>query len=471
MAKKPNLIYVFADQLGASRLGYNGDQRAQTPNIDALSTECLDICNAVSGHPVCAPYRASLLTGKYTTSTGMVINEIRLHTNHTSLAHVLTGASYHTAYIGKWHMYANEWGNHYDVKNSFIPKGPDRLGFDEFFAAYNFHHEYYGECAYYHLDTNEKIYCDGYEPDVQTDMAIEKIKELAAKEEPFAMFLSLGTPHDPWVPENVPPEALEKFKETEFVLPPNYLPENDPHADDWAKLNSNERRDLPEWMRCYYAMVSNLDDNIGKLNDALKEMGILDDTIFVFTSDHGELFGAHGRRAKNIFYEEAVRVPFLMKWGNRLGTGANDVCLNSVDIMPTLLTMMDLPIPEAVEGRDLSATILGDKDAEQPAGALMMGTGATAKWEDGHEWRAFRTKQYTYAKYLVDGQELLFDNIADPYQKENLIDNPAYADVLAQLKADMAAEMDRVNDHFYPSSYYEKNWVTPDRLITKWKAE
>ena len=222
-------------------------------------------------------------------------------------------------------------------------------------------------------------------------------------------------------------------------------------------------------------LVSNLilyhDLNIGKLNDALKEMGILDDTIFVFTSDHDELFGAHGRRAKNIFYEEAVRVPFLMKWGNRLGVGANDVCLNSVDIMPTLLTMMDLPIPEAVEGRDLSATILGDEKAAQPTGALMMGTGATAKWEDGHEWRAFRTKQYTYAKYLADGQELLFDNIADPYQKENLIDNPAYADVLAQLKADMAAEMDRVNDHFYPSSYYEKNWVTPDRLITKWKAE
>ena len=126
--RKPNLIYVFADQLRYCSMGYAGDKNALTPNIDALCTESTDICQAVSGHPVCAPYRASLFTGKYTTSTGMVINEIRMNPEHHTFAQVLNENGYETAYIGKWHMYAAELGNHYDPVNSFIPKGPDRLG-------------------------------------------------------------------------------------------------------------------------------------------------------------------------------------------------------------------------------------------------------------------------------------------------------------------------------------------------------
>ena len=109
--KKPNLVYVFADQLRWASVGYNGDKLARTPNIDRLAAESADVVNAVSGHPVCAPYRATLLTGKYTTSTGMVINEIRMNTRHRTFAHVLNDAGYETSYIGKWHLYAAQgWG-------------------------------------------------------------------------------------------------------------------------------------------------------------------------------------------------------------------------------------------------------------------------------------------------------------------------------------------------------------------------
>ncbi len=466
---RPNLIYIFADQLRYQSVGYTGDEKALTPNIDQFSRECTDLCNAVSGHPVCAPYRASLFTGKYTTSTGMVINEIRLNPEHhkRAFAHLLNEAGYETSYIGKWHMYAAEWGNHYDPKNSFIPKGPDRLGFDDYFAAYNFHHNYYGAAAYYHLDTPDKIYCDKYEPDTQTDMAIKQLHRLSGQEKPFALFLSLGTPHDPWVPENVPGEYLEKFKDVKFELPENYLPENDPHADDWAKLNEQERKELTEWMRVYYAMVANLDDNFGRLMGEIKQMGLDQNSIIVFTSDHGELFGAHGRRAKNIFYEEAVRVPYLMKWKDRIPEGETcDVCFNTVDIMPTLLSMMDLPIPDEVEGSDVSGCILKTENAQETDGCLMMGTGATATYEDGHEWRAFRTKQYTYATYLSDGLELLFDNLSDPLQMHNLADCEEYGAVKQDLKDKMYAHMEKINDHFDKCSYYEKNWVE-NRLIQR----
>ena len=466
---RPNLIYIFADQLRYQSVGYTGDEKALTPNIDQFSRECTDLCNAVSGHPVCAPYRASLFTGKYTTSTGMVINEIRLNPEHhkRAFAHLLNEAGYETSYIGKWHMYAAEWGNHYDPKNSFIPKGPDRLGFDDYFAAYNFHHNYYGAAAYYHLDTPDKIYCDKYEPDTQTDMAIEQLHRLSGQEKPFALFLSLGTPHDPWVPENVPGEYLEKFKDVKFELPENYLPENDPHADDWAKLNEQERKELTEWMRVYYAMVANLDDNFGRLMGEIKQMGLDQNSIIIFTSDHGELFGAHGRRAKNIFYEEAVRVPYLMKWKDRIPEGETcDVCFNTVDIMPTLLSMMDLPVPDEVEGSDVSGCILKTENAQETDGCLMMGTGATATYEDGHEWRAFRTKQYTYATYLSDGLELLFDNLSDPLQMHNLADCEEYGAVKQDLKDKMYAHMEKINDHFDKCSYYEKNWVE-NRLIQR----
>ena len=465
MKKRPNLLYVFADQLRLASCGYAGDMRAKTPNIDSFAANSFNFCNAVSGHPVCAPYRATLFTGKYTTSTGMVINEIRMNPNHKCIGHVLGDADYNTAYIGKWHLYANEWGNHFDPKNSYIPQGPDRLGFDNYFAAYNFHHDYYGEHAYYHLNSPDKIYADGYEPDVQTDMAIDKLCEFAENDSPFAMFLSLGTPHDPWVSGNVPPKYLEKFADINFPLPENYLPDNDPHADAWARLNEKERSELSDWMRVYYAMTANLDDNIGKLFAKLDELGLCEDTIVVFTSDHGELFGAHGRRAKNIFYEEAVRVPFLIRWGDKIPVATDDACLNTVDIMPTLLGLMDLSIPSEVEGMNLSSRVLGECDVE-PDFALMMCTGETADFGNGAEWRAVRTKQYTYAKFLSDGQELLFDNLSDPYQMNNLVDNPDYNVVMADLKEKMRIKMESINDGFESCSFYKENWIR-ERLILK----
>ncbi|MCL2363715.1 MAG: sulfatase [Defluviitaleaceae bacterium] len=457
MSKQPNLIYVMADQLRHQSLGYTGDALAQTPFLDAFAAQSIDMCNAVSGHPVCAPYRASLFTGKYTPSTGMVINEIRLATNHRCFGHVLNESGYDTSYIGKWHLYANQVGNHYDAKNSFVPKGSDRLGFDDFFAAYNFHHEYYGAAAYYHLDTPEKIYCNGYEPDVQTDMAIERLKFHKSQDKPFALFLSLGTPHDPWEPWNVPGEYYERFNDTNFALPSNYKPDNDPYGDRWARLNENQRNELTDWMRCYYAMTANLNDNFGRLLQTVSSLELDNDTIIVFTSDHGEMFGAQGRRGKNIFYEEAVRVPFLIRQPGGVAAGTkNDACLNAPDIMPTLLGLMNLPCPNEAEGVDVFAN--------PPTGTLMMGTGATAIYQDGHEWRAWRTRQFTYATYLVDGATFLFDNINDPLQKVNLSGNSKYAQVEAEMKKNMASEMHRIGDGFHPCSYYEKNRIA-DRII------
>ena len=461
--KRPNLVYVFADQLRWASLGYNGDALARTPHIDALAAESADMVNAVSGHPVCAPYRASLLTGKYTTSTGMVINEIRMNTRHRCFAHVLNDAGYDTSYIGKWHLYAAQLGHHFDTKNSFVPPGPDRLGFDGYFAAYNFHHRYYAPYAYYHLDTPEKIYAEGYEPDFMTDLALARMKEAAAGDRPFALFLSLGTPHDPWTADNVPREYLDMFADTDFPLPPNYRADNDPHADLWARFFPFERRRLKEWMRVYYAMVANLDYNVGRLRAALDGLGIAEDTVFVFTSDHGEMFGAHGRRAKNIFYDEAVRVPFLLRWGDRIAPGKRDFCFNTPDIMPTLLSLMGLECPAEAEGSDLSACIKGEADSDGPS--LLMGTGPTAVFGSGREWRGVRDKRFTYAVYRKDRKEYLFDNVEDPFQMNNLAQEPKFKGEKERLKAAMYAKMRSLGDDFRDNLRYMGTWVKHRRIV------
>ena len=246
MTKPPNLIYVFADQLRYQSVGYAGDKKAQTPRIDALAQEGVNFTNCVSGHPMCAPYRASLFTGKYSSSTGMVINELRMNPKHTCFGHVLTRGGYDTYYIGKWHLWANELGNHHDPKNSYTPPGEYRLGFDGYWASYGFHHTYWNE--YYHENSPRRITVEGYEPDGQTDLAIVKLREASAQERPFALFLSFGTPHDPWKKNNVTERYYWRLQDVDFSLPPNYKPDNDPYADDWAKLTPEERQELLEWM-------------------------------------------------------------------------------------------------------------------------------------------------------------------------------------------------------------------------------
>ena len=463
---KYNIIYIFADQLAYNRVNYNNDSYAYTPSINKFSKESMILDNCISGHPVCAPYRASLFTGKYTTSTGMVINEIRISPKHETIAKVLNKNGYITSYLGKWHLYGNKFNDPQSIESNFIPPGEHRLGFQEF-VGYNFHHVYYAPKANYFKDKPEKIFCKKYEPDEQVDMAISTLTRLSKSKKPFAFFLSLGTPHDPWTKNNVPSKYFDMFKDKDIPLPKNYSNHNDKHTDMWAKFHfpHKERYHLKDWLKVYYAMVANLDDNFNRLITSIKQLGLDKNSIIVFTSDHGECFGSHGRRAKNIFYDEACRVPFLIKMGNQLKYVKNDLCINTVDLMPTLLGLLKIKSPKGVEGEDKSKYLLNTSIKEDNnKGCLLMGTGKTAIWGDGCEWRAYRNKQYTYAIYLKDKEELLFDNLKDPYQMNNLIKDPKYQEIKDKLKTLMFKKMNQIGDDFEKTSFYKKYWVK-ERII------
>jgi len=221
-------------------------------------------------------------------------------------------------------------------------------------------------------------------------------------------------------------------------------------------------------MRVYYAMTANFDWNFGRITDAINSAGIAENTIIVVTSDHGEMFGAHGRMKKNIFYEEAVRVPFLMSWKGNIPSGlVSDTLISTVDIMPTLLGLAGVNYPDDVEGTNLSHSVLGQK-GKDPDYAFLMNTGACAIWENGHEWRSVRTKEYTYAVFRgsndLPRKELFFDNINDPYQMVNLINHDNYNSKINQYRNMLTKKMSSINDTFPKSTWYRENWIK-DRII------
>jgi len=466
--KRPNVIYILADQLRYRSVGYAGDAKALTPNIDALAAGGANFRQCVSTMPVCAAYRASLFTGKYPSSTGMATNEIRINPNQRCLGHVVTDGGYETGYIGKWHLWANQAGNHNRMENSYIPPAMKRyrLGWDGLWAAYNFNHRYYS--GFYYKDTPVKHVVKGYEPDVHTDMAIDFIRKNANKDKPFYLTLSVGTPHDPWGANNVPKAYYEQFKDVKFPLPPSWTDTPDPYMD----RNTDPKAWLTRWkpnleamQRGYYAMTANLDDNVGRIVAAVKAAGITEETIIVFTSDHGEQFGCNSRVFKLTFYDPSSRVPFIVNWpGTIAPKTVSDACMGTPDIMPTLLGLLDLKSPDDVDGMDLSHLAHGKK-GPAPEFAFLQGLGHTYLWKDGFEWRAVRDKQYTYAIYLRDKSELLFDNTSDPEQMTNLVADPAHQATLARLRGQMGAKMKSLNDTFEKLSWYRDNWTDGKRNV------
>lgn len=465
--ERPNLIFVFADQLRADTLGYAGDAKARTPHLDAFAAESMRFTNAVTTMPVCAAYRSSLFTGKYPSSTGVVINEVNMNPNHRSIAHVLADAGYDLGYVGKWHLN--------DQHGRPTPRGPERLGFDGFWAAYSFNHQSYN--SYYFTDGADgelqRVSLKGkYGPAAFTSLACDYVERAARGKKPFALFLSWNPPHDPWSQRNVPPENYAQFADAKFPLPENFKETPDPYMDRYPgyafEQTENGRRwrrkyldeGLQENLRCYYAMVNSIDEQFARLTRRLEESGAAENTIVVFTSDHGETFGSHGRMFKLTFYDEAARIPLLVRWPKKVKPGRTDACLGTPDLMPTLLGLMGLAaeIPKEADGEDLSFALRGEP-GEEPEAAFLQGLGHTYLWRDGFEWRAVRDKRFTYARYLRDGKELLFDRREDPLCRTDVAADPQYADQLQRLRGWMQAKMEGLGDEFRPCTWYRDRWM------------
>ncbi len=343
--KKPNLVFIFADQWRAQASGYAGNKDVRTPHLDKLAGQSVNFTNAVSGCPVCSPYRASLMTGQYWLTHGIFYNDKPLNPEATTMGKVYRRAGYETAYIGKWHIDGHG-------RTAFIPK-ERRQGF-EFWRVCECTHDY--NHSLYYGDTPEKQYWAGYDAIAQTREAQTYIRDHAKR--PFVLFMSWGPPHDPY--QTAPEEYRRMYADSsKIALHPN-VPE---------PLKEKAR----EAVAGYYAHIAALDDCIGDVLKTLEECGIEENTIFVFTSDHGDMLYSHGQTNKQKPWDESVRVPFLLRYPAVLGrTGRTiDMPINTPDIMPTLLGLSGLAIPDTVEGRDFSAVVRGTQPPDNDAALIM----------------------------------------------------------------------------------------------------
>ena len=431
--KQPNLVFVFADQWRAEATGYADNRQVRTPHLDRLAAESVNFRNAVSCCPVCCPYRASLLTGQYPLTHGVFLNDVPLNDDAVSIAKVYRRAGYRTAYIGKWHL--NGKG-----RSAFIPR-EQRQGF-EFWKTLGCTHAYNN--SFYYGDEDGKQKWDGYDAIAQTREAQRYIRE-HADGPPFILFLSWGPPHAPY--ETAPEKYRKLFKPEDITLRPNV-----PEAD---------RDKARQVLAGYYAHIAALDDCIGEILETLRQTGIERDTILVFTSDHGDMLYSHGGQKKQQPWDESIRVPFLLRYPALLGTKGKtiDVPINTPDIMPTLLGLSGLSIPETVEGTDFSGVVSGTSSATESA-ALIMCPSPFGQWtraRGGREYRGVRTRRHTYVRDR-SGPWLLYDNEHDPHQLDNLCNKPEHAALQATLDVLLAKRLKETNDKFLSGWDYIKKW-------------
>jgi arylsulfatase A-like enzyme len=432
--RKPNVLFVIADQWRAQAFGFAGDPNVKTPNFDRFERACVNFTQAISGQPVCTPARASLLTGQRPLTHGLFINDVSLNPEAVTIAKVLAAEGYDTGCIGKWHVDGHG-------RSAFIPR-ERRQGFD-YWKVLECTHAY-NNSAYY-ADGPEKLKWQGYDAIAQTRDAQRYIEEHASTGRPFLLWLAWGPPHNPY--ETAPAKYKAMYDPEKLQLRPNVSHE----------IEARTRRDLAG----YYAHCSALDDCFGDLLQTLEKTGIAKDTLIVFTSDHGDMLGSHALIRKQKPYEESARVPMLFRLPAALGQSPRrvDATINTEDVMPTVLRLCGVAVPKTVEGLDFNGYLRGGADPSGGAALVLCPSpfGEYTRALGGREYRGLRTKRFTYVRDL-NGPWLLFDNERDPYQLNNLIGQPEHASEQAQLEAQLKAKLAAQHDEFLRGADYIAKW-------------
>jgi arylsulfatase A-like enzyme len=461
LAQRPNIVFIMSDDHAAHAIGAYGSRINKTPNLDRLAREGALLRNVFATNSICTPSRATILTGQYSHLNGVPVFN-RFDSARTTVARLLQQGGYHTGMIGKWHL------------------GSDPVGFDRWEILP-------GQGAYmspvlYTAD-GEKTYTGQYVTDVVTDLGIEFIKGRPAGR-PFFLMLHHKAPHRPWEPN-------ERYRK-EFA--DRWIPEPESFWDAYATrtdaLRENQqrvsadltRRDLklepppeltgPErakwlavkpdsvtitrdgrsvtltgdeltrwkyqrYMQDYLATIQSVDDNVGRFLDFLDSSGLAKNTIVIYTSDQGFFLGDHGMYDKRFMYEEALRMPFLVRWPAAIepGTRSEAIGLN-VDFAPTFLDAAGLPVPAGMQGRSLLPVLRGRTPADWRTSMYYR------YYHDPghHNTRAHygvRTLTHKLIYFWRKDQWELFDLVHDPLELHNLYGQPGQEKLTAEMKAEL----------------------------------
>jgi arylsulfatase A-like enzyme len=414
------VVFFFTDQQRWDTTGIHGNPLDLTPNFDRVAQQGTHCYNTFTCQPVCAPARASLQTGLYATNTSVWRNGMAIPADQKTLGHYFREAGYTTGYIGKWHLGD---GN---LAGEVLPER--RSGYDYWLGSnlLEFTSDAYRTVMY---DENmHPVRLPGYRVDAITDSAIRYID--AHQQQPFFLFLSYLEPHFQNSRDDYPaPDGYEE-KYTGRWTPP-----------DLAALPGTAHRHLPG----YYGMVKRLDESYGRILDALKSLDLLENTIVVFTSDHGNHFKTRNGEYKRSCHESSIRIPLSFTGPGFNGGGRIQKLVSLLDVPPTLLDACGIPIPAAMQGRSiLSLVNHTEKDwsqevflqiSESQVGRCVR----TARWKYSvsapgvHGWSGPGADVYR--------EEFLYDLFADPYEFNNLIDHEGYEQVKQVMRERLVRRM------------------------------
>ncbi|MBQ9116561.1 MAG: sulfatase [Clostridia bacterium] len=487
---KPNIIFVFSDQHRRSAMGFwqkdeyknliiGGSDPVSTPNLDRLADSGIVLSEAYSSYPVCSPFRAMLFSGMYPENNGVWQNcapgrKDELRGDLNTLTDVLSDSGYSVGYVGKWHL--EEPKAEFDAEGNYIGDQPDYNGkryfpdgsddsntacWDtlirserqrkiDYLYAYNTHDIFRNEPGrsrlrsphYWDKQHNRHLPPEGmWSPDFETELAVKFIENKNGErktDRPYALFVSYNPPHPPY----------SSRVDTDY---PSYDDLYEPQSPDRKNVQNDDSKFL-ENTRIYYSHVTGIDRCIGNLLSALDKSGEKSNTVVVFTSDHGEMLGSHGLMSKNVPYEEATAIPFIIRYPDKLKHRTDDLLLTGADIMPTLLGLVGITAPNGLDGKDYS-NILSEEIGDRPVSALFTQP----------KRKGVRTHKYlltlSYGNETEYASPTLFDIDADPFQMNNLPFDSIPESELLRLRRELGYWLAQSNDPWYKKRLY------PDFII------
>ncbi len=485
ITKRPNVLIIFPDQLRRYSAGFWSKEPYKnlvvgkpdpviTPNIDKIAKNGIVFTNAVSNYPLCSPYRGMLISGVYPEQSGIWRNcragrDDSLKDDIPTMTSLFKEAGYNTSYIGKVHWLENtpefdSAGNYVGTTKS--PGGKHLNEYDTYIPPTRRHGiEYFYQCVKdSHFNpfvfSNDPYTIDGkkdgevhlpkkYTPESESNVIIDYLKNNRNQRDtskPFFMMWSLNPPHNPWGDKYTDMTMVNKYYNTNKY----------PKIDDKLVVRENADFEAGNHARNYFGAVTSVDFYIGKVLDQLEAIGELDNTIVIFSSDHGEMLGSHGKKGKNVIELESTAIPFIVHWPERLQSRTTDLLVSVPDVLPTVMGLSGLKknIPSSIQGTDFSSFLIDKNTTEvkkPKASLLMLGNS-----------RGVLTERYTLclteykkAKDNKEGLKLkyIYDHKVDPYQL-NKIDISEKPKVASELLAELSKLLKKTNDPWYQNKKY-----------------
>lgn len=416
-----NILIIFADQMHGFAMGCMNHPDVKTPNMDKLASEGTLFRNAYSNAPICTPFRCVLFSGRYGSQTDVLNNRKRVPAGTRTFADAFNDGGYKTSYVGKWHLGA--------TGNQVVPKYL-RAGFTEF-IGYQCYNDFVKGVLFFD-ENGVATPSKDHRTKETTDIAIERLKKIA--KEKFAMVVSYQNPH---YPEQPTLKYGNMYKNLNPTRRPNCT--NDPNFDPYIGTNSppspkpkqndpvwqDYGNDIDQYLRQYYAMITQMDADIGRLLQAVDKLGLRDNTVVLFTSDHGDMQGSHSLKNKSVFWEESTRIPMIVRAPGGVKGQVSDYLVSGIDIYPSCLGFAGLPQETTTEGNDFTPLVLAQKQLSPKP--IFSELASWAMIREGN-YKLTVSKSGWYSTHLFNLEE-------DPYELNNRVNHSSYNTIKSDLLA------------------------------------